>query len=373
MSSVKLRDQNERIAWVDILRFLGMSLIYWGHLGVSNNIVLYIFSHHVPLFFFISGFFATLLPKEGSFLRFLWKKVRGIIFPYIFFTILFYAVQLATGQIRFAELPSALLVSALGIRNRVPGPLWFFTCLFIVVIAFELIKRIVSAVLGSSKAAKVVVFLIAAALYVVGICFLGHEPAQSPEWFWNVDSAFVYIFYYALGALFFPLIRKWKYREKRSFGKVLFFVFFALSLAFAVFTCLQGAAFTAQVEALFQDLFIGHVSAEILFELYALISALIMIFFELCIARMIALIPAVSRFLAFVGKDSLYHCGNELIVKYFGGLLISYLGLRAFMNNDWFLLLYSIVCMIVLTFTLNLLERLLLGRIFGNGQFSFHK
>ena len=39
----------------------------------------------------ISGFFATLLPKEGSFLRFLWKKVRGIIFPYIFFTILFYA------------------------------------------------------------------------------------------------------------------------------------------------------------------------------------------------------------------------------------------------------------------------------------------
>lgn len=373
MSSLRVGETTKRIAWVDILRFLGMSLIYWGHLGVSNNIVLYIFSHHVPLFFFISGFFATLLPKEGSFLSFLWKKVRGIIFPYIFFTLLFYVMQLITRQLSFSKLPSALLISAVGIRNKVPGPLWFFTCLFIVVIAFELIKRIVSVIFGSSKATKIISFILAAALFIVGICFLGHEPAQDPKWFWNVDSAFVYIFYYALGAFFFPVISKWRYRERKLFGKVFFFIFFILAFAFALFTCLKGADFTAQVEGFFVTLFKEQVSADILFEVYALLSACIMIFFEICISRFLALIPAISRFLAYVGKDSLYHCGNELIVKFFGGLLISYLGLNAFMNNDWFLLLYSIICMTVLTFTLNLLERLCLGRLFGNGRISFHK
>ncbi len=358
----------DRILWADILRFLGMSLIYWGHLGVSDNLLLYIFSHHVPLFFFMSGCFAKLTPQDGSFFSFLWKKVRSIVFPYIFFTLLFYVLQLITGELSFKALPMALLVSAKGIRNQAPGPLWFFTCLFLVVIAFELIKRIMSAVFGGSKAANVFSFLIASALYVVGICFLGHEPAQDPLWIWNADSAFVYIFYYALGALFFPVIQNWKYRQRKSAGKVLFWIFFAAALAFAIFTCLNGAAFTSQVRGLLQGSFSNVLSQDIIFELYALVSACIMIFFEVCIARMISLIPGIGRFLAYVGKDSLYHCGNELIIKYFGGLLISVLGLKAYMNNDWALLLYSILCLIVLTFTLNLLERLLLGRIFGSGK-----
>ena len=70
--------KKERIAWVDILRFLGMTLIYWGHLGTSGNVTLYIFAHHVPLFFFISGFFAGLLPAEGSFFQFLWNRAPSI-------------------------------------------------------------------------------------------------------------------------------------------------------------------------------------------------------------------------------------------------------------------------------------------------------
>lgn len=358
----------ERIKWVDILRFLGMSLIYWGHLGISGNTVLYVFAHHVPLFFFISGFFATLSPKEGSFLKFLWKKIRGIVFPYLIFTILFYILQLATGEMKPSDLPSALLVFVRGIRNEAAGPLWFFTCLFVVAVSFELIKRIIHAVLGSGKVSKTIVFLVAAAIYAAAICLLKHEPAQDPRWIWNVDSAMVYIFYYALGALLFPLIRNWKYRSRKAAGKILFFLFFFLSLAFAVFTLINGEAFTAQVADLFRTLTGSIKGQEILFELYGLLSALILIFFELCIARMICLIPGIRSFLAYVGKDSLYHCGNELIIKYFGGLLISALGLGMLMKNDWMLLLYSILCLIVLTFTLNLIERLAFGHLFGQGK-----
>ncbi|MBR2696639.1 MAG: acyltransferase family protein [Parasporobacterium sp.] len=368
MSSRMVTD-NQRIAWVDILRFLGMTLIYWGHLGVSDNITLYIFAHHVPLFFFISGFFAGLSPAEGSFFRFLWKKIRSLVFPYIFFTILYYAVQLIMGEMVFRDLPKALLVSAEGIRNQAPGPLWFFTCLFVIVIAFELIKRICSAIFGRGKAGGVLAFLLAVVLFVVGICFLGHEPAQDPRWIWNVDSACVYIFYYALGALLFPLINRWKYNRRSGAGKFFFFLCFGLSVLFAVFTCFRGAAFTETVRSFLSKLLPGNIFGGALFEIYALVSALILIFMELCIARIISLIPAIGRFLAYVGKDSLYHCGNELIIKYFGRIALFTLGLNVVFQNDLLLLLYSIVCLIVLTFTLNLLERLVLGPLFGTGRF----
>ena len=347
-----------RIEWVDILRFLGMVLIYWGHLGPGGNVTLYIFAHHVPLFFFISGFFSGTAPYEGTFFQFLWKKIRSLVFPYIVFTILFYALQLITGQMQFSSLPQALLVSAMGIRNRVPGPLWFFTCLFIVVVAFELLKRIVSVIFGKGKAAGVVSFLLALVLFAVGICFLGHEPAQDPQWIWNVDSAFVYIFYYAVGALVFPLLKRMRLRAG-------FFIFFALSAAFAVLTLLRGEFITNYVRAALRT--------DYLFEIYAAISALILIFFEIGIAKLISLIPGIRRFLAYVGKDSLYHCGNELIIKFFGGMGIAALGLNGFLKNDLALLLYSLICLIVLTFTLNLLERLLLGPLFGTGRLNTNR
>lgn len=373
MGRTVARKEKERILWVDVLRFLGMTLIYWGHLAPGGNVTLYIFAHHVPLFFFISGFFAGLTPSEGSFFQFLWKKIRSVVLPYIIFTLLFYALSLASGQLRFSELPAALLVSAEGIRNRAPGPLWFLTCLFVIVIVFELIKRLLSAVFGNGRLSAALAVLLSAALYAVGICFLGHEPAQDPQWIWNVDSACVYILYYALGALFFPLIRDWSFRKAGGAGRFFVFFFFALSAAFGAFTLIRGQSFTAEVSALFDRMTSGAVSGAALFELYGLISALILIYFELCLARLLALIPGAGRFLAFVGKDSLFHCGNELIIKYFGGLAIASLGLESFLQNDLFLLLYSILCLIVLTFTLNLLERLLFGSLFGTGQLRFRK
>lgn len=351
--------EKKRIVWVDILRFLGMTLIYWGHLGTSGNVTLYIFAHHVPLFFFISGFFAGLSPSEGSFPAYLWKKVRSLVLPYLVFTLLFYALSLLTGQLLLSDLPKALLVSAAGVRNRVPGPLWFFPCLFLITILFELAKRVSALIFKDRKAAGVLPILFAALLYLCGILFLGHEPAQDPRWIWNADSAMVYLLYYALGALFFPKIREFRFSEKSEAKRVAFFLCFVASLAFALVTLLMGEGITG---------FVSEAVSAPLFEVYGLFSALILIFFELCLSRFLALIPGIRSFLAYIGKDSLYLCGNELIIKYFGSLAVSALGLQGLLASDLGLLLYSILCMIVLTFTLNLGERLLFGPLFGSGQ-----
>lgn len=48
---------NNRIAWVDALKFLGIFAIYVGHFGDSaGKLYLYVFTFHVQLFFFVSGF-----------------------------------------------------------------------------------------------------------------------------------------------------------------------------------------------------------------------------------------------------------------------------------------------------------------------------
>ncbi len=370
MNAVSGRTNSKRIAWVDILRFLGMTLIYWGHMGPSDNVVLFIFAHHVPLFFFISGFFAG-NRNESSFFAFLWKKIRQIVLPYLVFTILYYALQLANGSLSVSALPAALLASAKGVRNEAPGPLWFFTCLFIVCVAYEVIRRFSNLLLKQDKAGKALSMGICVALYLIGILCLGHEPTQDPVWIWNVDSAFVYLLYFGLGALLFPLIRNWKFAKKKTAARAGFFVCFVLSVLFGLFMILSGARFTAGVSEALHSALASSVLSDALFEIYGLLCAVILIFMELSIARLISLIPGVGRFLAFVGKDSLYHCGNELLIKYFGGLLISAVGLQSIFLNDLGCLLYSMLCLIVLTFTLNLLERFLFGRLFRNGTLSF--
>ncbi len=354
MNAGKIFSYNGRIAWVDILRFIGMTLIYAGHIVQGDNTLAFIYAHHVPLFFFISGFFASTEPGEGTFGTFLIKKIRTVFLPYVVFTLLFYGFSLIVGELEFSELGQALIVSAAGIRNRVPGPLWFFTCLFVVSIVFEVIKRLLS-LMEDKKVGRALTLITPVLLFIAGVTLLPHEPTQTPMWIWNVDSAMVYILYYAVGAFAFPLIKRWKYSEQSTGAKVSLWICFATSLALAAYTLSGGSELIN---------FVSMVLPAPVFEIYAFLYAMILIFMEVVIARLLALVPGVGTALAFAGKDSLYLCGNEMIVKYIMHALVVSIGLPALFGNDVLVFIYSIVCIFISVFTLNLIERLIFGRLF---------
>ena len=61
-------------------------------------------------------------------------------------------------------------------------------CLFVISVFFEILKRIIRS--------RIFIAVIVVALYVVGTFFLGHQPTNDPSWFWNADSAFVYLLFY---------------------------------------------------------------------------------------------------------------------------------------------------------------------------------
>ena len=80
----KIKKINNRIEWIDTLRGLAMFFVVWGHLFPSNKWILrkYIYSFHMPLFFFISG----LTYKENanmSFKELIKKLFKRLIIPYI--------------------------------------------------------------------------------------------------------------------------------------------------------------------------------------------------------------------------------------------------------------------------------------------------
>ena len=75
-------DGRKRIEWIDALRGIGLFFVVLGHsFGYRwDPVRLWIYSFHMPLFFFISGL--TFRDESGQFFRFVLKKAKGLLLPY---------------------------------------------------------------------------------------------------------------------------------------------------------------------------------------------------------------------------------------------------------------------------------------------------
>ena len=86
---MKSANNNNRIEYVDIFRSFGIILMVMGHIGFTTYFDHFIHAFHMPMFFFVSGFFFKSKSKEelslGAFLK---KKARTLLIPYLFFGIL---------------------------------------------------------------------------------------------------------------------------------------------------------------------------------------------------------------------------------------------------------------------------------------------
>ena len=77
----------ERDRSIDIAKGIGIFLMVMGH-TTSNKIALqWIYSFHMPLFFFLSGIFHS---QGKDYKEFLEKKVKSLLVPYFFFSIILF-------------------------------------------------------------------------------------------------------------------------------------------------------------------------------------------------------------------------------------------------------------------------------------------
>lgn len=118
-------EKNNRLIHIDYLRSFGMILIIMGHIHFSEGFDHYIHAFHVPLFFFISGFFF----KTGKYdlKNFVIKKTKGLLIPYFLWAVIYEIIALFFNKQNWSGIiwNNTVLVP-------IGGALWFLTALFFV-------------------------------------------------------------------------------------------------------------------------------------------------------------------------------------------------------------------------------------------------
>lgn len=327
MESVVPVNNKKRVDWVDVLKGLGMIAIFLGHEGASaGKLYLFVFSYHVPLFFFVSGFFSKV--KEGeSFIQFVKRKFQNIMIPYYGFVFISIIILVLFNNYDLNVLPYILKNGVLGIRNQVfPSSAWFLPCIFLMSIIYNLILRIVK----KRNIALACCFIIYIFNYVV---------YYGPSWFWNLDSALYYIIYYALGASIYPYIQKFKLKSLSVLKKGLLTVLVVFVFAYSAVVYFKGS------NIIFSYIPFSFFGVK---DVIILISTMIMIFANM----FLAILLKNSAVLKNIGQDTLMHFGFEYTIKTLVASGLTWVSLSLDINSPLAALVVSVLLLVINKYTL---------------------
>lgn len=332
-----------RIDWIDALKFIGIFFIYIAHfVESSGKICLYAYAFHVPLFFFIAGFFA-LRDKGESFFCYVLNKAKTLLLPYCVFgllTIVVRTLQVNYVPISFKEIFSDLLM---GMRNQMfASPLWFFPCLFVVEVLFEGMRRLFKN--------KAFIFVACVILFFAAEKFFYQDYVVLSRWWFSSDTALYYLLYYAVGAVSFGKLSKFSYREEKAWKKVLAGILFLVTavVAFVVFFEKQ-----ARIKSVFALIPFGDTVFDVL-------VAFALILFHIVIAKQLVRFPLLCE----IGRNTLWLCGNEVILKTVVPIALSTFGLYYSLNSPLHTVIYSFVLLVLAVKVVIPVEKKLLGKVF---------
>lgn len=285
---------SERIEWIDTLKFLGILFITIGHLGDGSGLLYrFVYLFHVPLFFFLSGVFHRRKNKMKTLIQ---KKFTTLLVPYFLLSviscIIFY-FRFPGSEKSYTEAIKAIFF---GIRNTTfyAEGLWFFPCLFLISIIFEIILLI-------SKRKSLVTLLISFSMFYLISIVPNKTPAADPQFIFNIDSAVYYIIYYCAGYYSSRILINIEKINSNliylvtTFCLLLVAIYYSNGVAF-IYNKLQGNKFANSTATLL-------ISASIILS---------MIFFSITLSKI--------KITSFIGRQTLVICGTENISK---GIILS--------------------------------------------------
>lgn len=162
----------ERIFAFDAAKAIGIFFII-GHVFHDQGIYAqYVYSFHVPLFFFLTG--VTFSRGKNGFWKFLIQKLKRLLVPFYIFAAVSWSVYALLGKFvsSFAEKAidssvSAIIISTLKGYCAANTPLWFLPCLFLELLFLYAItfiidridakRRLSYALFGASVIAAIVI------------------------------------------------------------------------------------------------------------------------------------------------------------------------------------------------------------------------
>lgn len=316
-----------RYEWVDVLKALGIIAIYLGHcVDHTGNLHLFLYTYHVPLFFFVAGFFC-ISKRTVSFKEYIKSKVCGILVPYLYFSmayILLVGVAKSKGDIGSFFL--MIKQTVFGIRNQLPADsLWFLPCLFVMSIIYEALYRVFKD--------KRKILLCSVFLFLITQTIFAHNPLTSPAYFFNIDSAMYYIIYYAFGAAIFTYVKEFSYKSLNKKNKSIF-----MSVTF-LFSVIAVVVFLIGRDTILEFMGLPSIINSIIIVIIALIIIYLNILLSWILRR--------NNYLQVLGKSTLILCGTEQLLKAVirGAFLI--VGLNVDGASNFIGITYAMICFLL--------------------------
>lgn len=213
----------KRVEWIDSLRGLAMFLVILGHSFYirNNKIRNYLYSFHMPLFFFISGL--TTKRKDISFIEFIKKKAKNLLLPYLFLNIFIfifkYILHVLVGMYKGLSLSLAVEYFFRGYENYIPCiQSWFILCLFVIEVIYFIFMKITK-----NDIQLTVLVLIT--------FFLGYKYTLTDYTnlqYWHIDTALIGILFYYFGYMLMKYIDKISFILKSYWSIILLLILFPL-------------------------------------------------------------------------------------------------------------------------------------------------
>ena len=196
---MKYNTAGTRIDWIDICKFLAITIMCLGHIGVPANIsdLLHIF--HMPVFFLLSGI-CFKAEKYTDFPMFLKARCKTLLIPHLFWSITMYIVWRMYCKFsmlgRPVSFPSFLWMiltkDASDVQFGGFGVIqWFFTSLFFA----ELLFYSVLTISQKCKHKKEMIFLLCLCLALAGF-FVSKLTSYNPL---GIVASFMGVLFYGVG------------------------------------------------------------------------------------------------------------------------------------------------------------------------------
>ena len=123
--------RKKRVEEIDVLRGIGIVLMIMGHVGYGTMFHRFIHSFHMPLFYFISGYFFN---PDSNVCNFIIKKTKTLLLPYAVFAVLHLGIWILLNPAK-QSLIFEMICNIIFFPNAdiypIAGGLWFLVSLYI--------------------------------------------------------------------------------------------------------------------------------------------------------------------------------------------------------------------------------------------------
>lgn len=157
-----MENKKERLTYLDVAKGIGILLVVIGHVYAFNRqivdrfFVIWLYSFHMPLFFIISGMLIA-YKDEKDIWKFVKKRIKGILIPYVFFSIFSIIVFAIVNDFNREVFVQNIKATICGVGI---DTLWFLPALFFGEVIFFVLKNLLKN--------KYVICIISAIIYTLG-------------------------------------------------------------------------------------------------------------------------------------------------------------------------------------------------------------